>query len=296
MSTLKRAAKGIYGAIPFKQPIFKAIRSVVTLPESIYRHLHFKGVVTVPIPGHGEFRIMHHGYMIENELFWRGLDGWEKVSSRLWVLLCRDADVILDIGANTGVYALMAKTVKPTATIVAVEAVERIHRKMKANFDLNAKGIHAVYAAVSDSTGTATLYDMPDSEHVLSVSLDPEWNNTSTRLRPVEVPCRTVADILNEVGCSTVDLLKIDVETHEPAVLQGFMEILRRDRPSMLIELLTDEVADRVSKHIEGLDYLYFNIDDVTWPPPQVERLTRSGHFNFLICRPDVARRIGLLA
>lgn len=296
MSLLKRCAKYIYEKLPFKQQFYTVLRSALPLPESVYRHLHFRGVITVPVPGHGKFRIVHHGYMIENELFWRGLDGWEKISSRLWVLLCRDAAVIFDIGANTGVYALIAKTVKPSATIVAVEAVERIHRKMKVNFDLNAKGIHAVYAAVSDCTGTATLYDMPDREHVLSVSLDPEWNKTSTLLRPVEVPCRTVLDILNEIGHTTVDLLKIDVETHEPAVLQGFVEILRRDRPSMLIELLTDEVADRVAKLIDGLDYVYFNIDDVIWPPPQVKRLTRSGHFNFLICRPDVAHRIGLLA
>jgi len=294
MPLLKRIAKNLYAHLPFKQQFFTLLRTVAPVPERIYRHLHFKGIITVKVPGHGSFRIMHHGYMIENELFWSGLDGWEKVSSRLWVELCQDADVILDIGANTGVYSLIANTVNPNSTIVAVEPVERIFKRLKENIALNNAHIHPVYAAVSNRTGTAVLYDLPEREHVLSVSLDPAWNNTNTELRPVEVPCSTVTDILAERGRSHVDLLKIDVETHEPAVLQGFLPILRRDRPTMLIELLTDEVAAQVATLIHGLDYVYFNIDDVTWPPKQVPQLTRSEHFNFLICRPEVAQRIGL--
>ena len=91
-----------------------------------------------------------------------------------------------------------------------------------------------------------------------------------------------------------MDLLKIDVETHEPAVLRGFHELIKRDRPTMLIEILTDEVAAQVAEMISGLDYVYYNIDDVSWPPPKVATLSRSGHFNFLICRPEVALGIGL--
>ena len=39
--------------------------------------------------------------------------------------------------------------------------------------------------------------------------------------------------------------MKIDVETHEPAVLKGMGEYLRSFRPTMLIELLNDEVAQQ---------------------------------------------------
>ena len=89
--------------------------------------------------------------------------------------------------------------------------------------------------------------------------------------------------------------MKIDVETHEPEVLAGFRKILLRDKPSLLIEILNDEVAKRVEEQIKDVGYLYYNIDDVTWPPPRVATLTRSGHFNFLLCQPEVARSIGLV-
>jgi hypothetical protein len=44
---------------------------------------------------------------------------------------------------------------------------------------------------------------------------------------------------------------------------------------------------------VNGLGYLYFNIDEVS-APRQVEHLSRSGHYNFLICRPEVAEGLGL--
>lgn len=291
---MKTALKKAYAALPFKQPLYTALRNAVRVPEPIYRHLHFKGVIKVPLTKHESFRIMHHGYMIENELFWRGIKGWEPVSMELWTRLCRRSSVIFDIGANTGVYALAAKAVNPQATIVAVEAVHRVFEKLQGNIALNSWEIHAVHSAANDYSGTAILYDNAESEHVLSVSLNREWNSHSTRLRPVKVPCITVADLATEYSTGSVDLLKIDVETHEPAVLRGFTDILQRDRPSMLIEILNDDLATQVSGLLAGLGYAYYNIDDKAWPPPRVDRLIRSEHYNFLVCRPEVAEAIGL--
>lgn len=294
MNGTKQFAKWLYDRIPFKQPLYTALRAVAHVPEPIHRHLHFKGVITVPISPTEKFRIMHHGYMIENELFWQGFGGFEKISVELWARLCRRSDVIFDIGANTGLYALVAQTVNPAALVVAVEPVERIFRKLEANIALNHGNIRAFNAAASDRTGTAVLFDMPSSEHVFSVSLESDWNSASTQLRPVEVPCITVNDLLHRVGAASVDLLKIDVETHEPAVLKGFGEILRRDRPTLLIELLNDDVALQVAQLVNGLDYVYYNIDDITWPPQRVDTLTKSKHFNFLICQKEVAVAIGI--
>ncbi|MBL7951194.1 MAG: FkbM family methyltransferase [Flavobacteriales bacterium] len=294
VASVKGSLKRLYEAIPFKREFFGLVRSIMPVPEPVFRHLHFKGVFKVPVDSRGSFRMMHHGYVIENELFWRGLKGWEHVSLELWQRLCHRSDTILDIGANTGVYAMLAQAVNPDATIIAVEPVARVFQKLQANAALNGARVHTVCAAVSDHTGTATLYDLPDSEHVLSVSLDPEWNKQSTRLRPVEVPTTTVLDLLRTHGKEKASLLKIDVETHEPAVLEGCGTLLKEHRPTLLIELLNDDVAARVATYVDGLGYEFYNVDDVTWPPPRVATLGRSGHFNFLICQPDVARAIGL--
>jgi FkbM family methyltransferase len=294
MSALKRLAKRAYDALPFKQPLYTLLRAVIRLPEPVYRHLHFKGIFTVKVDERASFRIRHHGHLIENELFWRGLGGWEKTSLELWVRLCRRSRVILDVGANTGVYSLVAKAVAPQAVIAALEPVQRVFDRMRMNFELNGGGIAAIRAAASDRKGVATLYDQGWSDHVLSVSLDPEWNKEDSNLIPVEVPCLTVMDVLDELKQPSLDLIKIDVETYEPTVLRGFIDLIRRDRPTMLVELLNDTVAAQVAELVDGLGYAYYNIDDKAWPPQRTERLSRSAHYNFLICRPEVAAGIGL--
>jgi FkbM family methyltransferase len=294
MPSVKSIAKGLYAALPFKQPLFNVLRWLGPPPERIYRHLHFMGTITVKVSPSEQFKLRHYGYMIENELFWSGLDGWEKVSMELWTRLCRRSQVIVDIGANTGIYALVAQTANPSARVIAVEPVKRIHEKLQENVALNGGHVIAVHAAASDHSGKAILYDLPDREHVLSVSLEAQWNNESPELTPVEVPCTTVADLLQQHGASTVDLLKIDVETHEAAVLRGFLDVLRRDKPTLLIEILNDQVANEVSALLDGLGYGYYNIDDVTWPPVKTDQLSKSRHFNFLVCQPEVAKAIGL--
>lgn len=294
MNALKRFAKRLYAALPFKQPLFTALRAVLPVPEPVYRHLHFKGIITVKVDAKASFRIRHHGHLIENELFWQGLSGWEKTSLELWTRLCRKSQVILDIGANTGVYALVAKAVAPKAVIAALEPVPRVFARLEENIALNGGGITALRAAASDHKGSAVLYDQGWADHVLSVSLDPEWNKQDPNLTPIDVPCLTVMDVLSELKQPTVDLVKIDVETYEPTVLRGFVDLIRRDKPTMLIELLNDTVAQQVAELVDGLGYAYYNIDDQAWPPLRTDRLSRSAHYNFLICRPEVAASIGL--
>src|SRR5690606_2225067 len=110
-----------------------------SLPESVYRHLHFEGPFTVRIDAEHEFRIISHGSVIENELFWAGYgQSWEGGSLKVWAALCRQRrGPILDIGANTGVYALAAKALAPKARVIAVEPVARVAAKLRANIALN---------------------------------------------------------------------------------------------------------------------------------------------------------------
>jgi ribosomal protein L11 methylase PrmA len=52
--------------------------------------------------------------LVENDLFWAGYAGnWERVSLALWRDLARDARCVLDVGANSGVFALAAAAVSP---------------------------------------------------------------------------------------------------------------------------------------------------------------------------------------
>ncbi|NNL92849.1 MAG: methyltransferase, partial [Saprospiraceae bacterium] len=111
---MKTILKKIYKSLPFKKEIYSLIRSIYSPPNSIYKHLHFNGPFLVKIDDTRAFKMTHFGFYIENEIFWNGLyNGWEKFSLKIWSEMCEGSEVILDIGANTGIYALIGKTISP---------------------------------------------------------------------------------------------------------------------------------------------------------------------------------------
>lgn len=288
-STLRR----LYRLVPFKNQFSLFLRSIWKPPERIYRHLQYRGIFTVKVDEDHFFRMCHFGYPLENSLFWGGLSGcWEGVSTGLWVRLCREADVILDIGANTGTYALLAACVRPDAKIVAFEPVQRIFEKLEANRDLNGFGIHCVRAALSDYTGTATVYD-PGDEHLYSISVNKNAYEASPNVSAVQIPVVRLDEFIEQNHLPKIDLMKVDVETHEVEVLRGYGRYLGEHRPTLLIEILDDAAAAGVEALIAGMGYCYFNIDERAGAR-KVDRLGKSDYFNFLICTEETAKGLGL--
>lgn len=240
------------------------------------------------------FKIKHYGYQIENEIFWAGLtEGWEKESIKLWVQLCKTSDVIIDIGANTGVYSLIAKTINPKAKVYAFEPVTRVFEKLKENIALNDYDIVPIEKAVSNTEGTAVIYDTA-AEHVYSVTVNKNLSSPEIKVTETIIETITLNSFIRQNNIEQIDLIKIDVETHEPEVLEGFSDYLFHFKPTILIEVLNDEVGEKVDKLVRGLGYLYFNIDE-NKTIRQVATITKSDYYNYLICNPEVAAKIGLM-
>ena len=91
-----------------------------------------------------------------------------------------------------------------------------------------------------------------------------------------------------------IDLMKIDVEAHEPEVLSGMGQYLGQFRPTILIEILHDEIGERVERLVENYGYLYFNIDDHAGTVRQVEHIGKSDFWNYLLCDAATAGELGL--
>ncbi|MBL7725350.1 MAG: FkbM family methyltransferase [Chitinophagaceae bacterium] len=292
---MKKFLKNLYNLVPFKKAMFHVLRAVWSPKESVFRHLKFKGVFTVPVGKTGKFKIKHYGYQVENEIFWKGLtNGWEKESIKIWMKLCEKSTVIFDIGANTGIYSLIAKCVNPASQVFAFEPVARVFEKLKANIELNKYDIISSDAAISDKDGTAMFYDLP-TEHVYSVTINKNLNAPGIQTIETKVQTLTLDTFIRQHNISRIDLMKIDVETHEPEVLEGFSEYLLQYRPAMLIEILNDEVGRRVSDLVKGAGYYYFNIDEVG-SIRQVDTISKSDYYNYLFCSKEVATDLGLIS
>jgi len=289
---VKYILKKIYSAIPFKKQVFLVLR-LFSLPEGVFKHLHFEGLISVSIEKKA-FKMYHYSYQLENELFWKGIDGgWEKVSMQIWIAMSIKSRFIMDIGANTGVFALVSKTVNPGSKVFAFEPVKRVFEKLQRNVEVNQFDVISVCNGISDFNGYATIYDLP-TDHVYSVTINENTNPPDRTVIPTQIEVTTLDDYCEQAKLKQIDLLKIDVETHEPAVLRGALKMLRNNRPAMIIEILNEDVARQVNEILKEFDYLYFSLNEKTGPS-RVEKLGALHYGNYLVCKRDDAEFLKLL-
>ncbi len=171
---------------------------------------------------------------IGRQLYWRGAQEWEYETIEVFCRLAKHARRVLDIGANTGTYALIACAAHPETTVMAFEPVPRIYAQFVQSLKHNGfEGRCTVeQAAVSDSQGTAQ-FNVPNQGLPTVSSLHPEgFRGMSGTL--IEVPVVTIDGLLAEDD--KIDLIKIDVEGFECEVLRGGMSALAECRPTILME------------------------------------------------------------
>ena len=197
------------------------------------------------------FRMMSHGHSVENNLFWCDYGkGREGVSLELWRDLAIHCEHIVDIGANSGVYALAAKASNPTARVMAVEPSSIMFSCLEENIALNGFDILALKVAASDRNATVQLHDFPGS-HQYSASLEEGFREGSV---PVDVEAVRLDDLFEQHDFK-VDILKMDVEGHEPSALRGMRRTLEEQRPILLLEVLNQEADRAIGAELAGLGY-----------------------------------------
>jgi FkbM family methyltransferase len=259
--TIRRLIEQVYAQVPLKRPVFEVVRRTVRLPRRLTSHLHFQGPFTVRIDRSHRFQLEHWGYTMENDLFWNGFgNGYEGTSLQIWRRLAPHARVILDVGANTGIYALVAHCVNPAAVVIAVEPVERVFHRLQRNIELNGGNVIVEKLAASDVTGEAIIYDRP-GDHELTASLDPlmaEYCGGGGV--QYAVPTKRLDDVLSGAGLRGINLVKIDVELFEAKVLLGMGAFLSNCKPSLLVEILNEEVARGVNDITRHLGYNVFRV------------------------------------
>lgn len=292
---MKQLLKNLYKKFPLKKEFFSLLKIFWMPSEGIYKHLHFKGVFKVRLNATRTFLLKHYGFQIENEIFWSGLEGGiEKTSIHLWIMLASRARVIIDVGANTGIYSLVAKTVNPQAQVYAFEPIKRVYEKLCENNELNNFNIACFEEALSNADGEATVFDT-DAEHTYSVTVGKNLNPADTAVIPTVIKTIKLDTFVSAAEIKNIDLIKIDVETHEAEVIEGFGEYLEQFKPAILIEILNDEVGENVEKQVRNKGYLYFNINDKSGIVRRTDHIKKSDFFNYLLCNEETARHLEII-
>jgi len=153
-----------------------------------------------------------------------------EVELHLLEFLCRRDQDAIDVGANDGSYVHFLR--RHARRVIAFEPMPSLARALRRKFR---RGVVVESVALSDAAGTVSLR-MPVVDDVVVTGCS-TVSSAASATYPAYRAIEVTMDRLDSVYGGDVGFIKIDVEGHEQAVLDGAMATIRRCRPRLLVEV-----------------------------------------------------------
>jgi len=172
----------------------------------------------------------------------------------IWIVrdLLPKGRLAIDVGSSIGIYS--RELARHAARVVAFEANPRVAKFARTVAPSN---VAVENVALSSTNGETTLR-IPINRR----------NNTVDDLATIEpknplqsevvVTEKVATKRLDDYGFPSCDFIKIDVEGHEEAVLDGAARLIDTQRPVIMIELddrFNPGIIKRVSERLKGFQY-----------------------------------------
>jgi FkbM family methyltransferase len=147
---------------------------------------------------------------------------------------CKPGSVFLDIGANIGYYSLLAsRSVGEKGRVIAFEPNPMTIKRIKKNIHLSgAVNIELFDIALSNKDDVVELFCPINETHGFTSMRNHGWENVDC----YKVPTKKLDDIL-PTNLTRIDLIKIDVEGAEMLAFEGAVEVIKKFKPPILMEL-----------------------------------------------------------
>ena len=186
------------------------------------------------------------------------LGEYEPGFTQVFLALAPQCSTFLDIGANIGFFTLLASNVMPNGQIWSIEPDPDNVRVLRANVALNVfqDRVKVLHAAASDVDGEIYFSSLGYAANIGArfTAKDPDTllaRSLPGSAAPTKVRALKIDTLLRD---QRLDLVKIDVEGHEPSVLAGMQRVLTESRPIILSEFAPGTI-EHISKS-SPLDYL----------------------------------------
>jgi FkbM family methyltransferase len=164
---------------------------------------------------------------------------------------------VVDIGGNIGYYAMLeARMVGPTGMVIAIEPMPKNSEQLCKNVQGNGyQQIHIHKVAIGDRNGTASMY----------ISEKSNWHSLHrlpSSKGQIQVPVCTLDSLLMPYDLSSVDLVRMDLEGYEVAVIKGMRRTLEKHSPRLLVELHPDLLGKPVIvEYLRSLENLGYGVE-----------------------------------
>ncbi len=187
---------------------------------------------------------LHNGRdLVARQVAQGGWQSFEPPLPRLFLAIAsRFPGLVLDVGANTGFYTILAAAAHRRNRVVACEPLPEILEALHQNLRHNGLRHRArlIRCAIGDRNGHAELY-IPDSMHgAIETSASLRADFKAVHAGQVSVLQRTLDRIVLRPSLiwRRLTIVKIDVEGCEAQVLSGAHRTIALKRPIIFLEIL----------------------------------------------------------
>jgi FkbM family methyltransferase len=236
----------------------RALWKVATLPAPFLRtELPVLGSFEVELPDAGRVALTTAGEdWLMTTLYWHGVPSNEVSALRIFRRLALQSRVVLDVGANVGLFTAAASLDNHGTPVHALEPLPsnfQILEEVVRHNRLPDVRLHEL--ALSDTPGRGTLYvPRAGAANTRDASIVEDFRDDCDA---IDVPVTTLDAFAEDHGLAGIDLIKIDVESAEYLVLAGGEKVLDRDRPVLLCEVLRGTTEDHLHEVMRGRGYGY---------------------------------------
>jgi FkbM family methyltransferase len=162
-------------------------------------------------------------------------NGFEKEETDYVISVLSEGDIFIDVGANIGLFSLLAsKVVGNAGRVLCYEPAPITFSRLKENVQLNnLKNIDIRNIGLSNKKGELIFY-VSNNGHDAWNSFAPSQDNKLES--SIQVPVSTVDIELENVDKSRIKIVKIDVEGWEKFVLHGGKNFFVNYNPIVMVE------------------------------------------------------------
>jgi len=178
---------------------------------------------------------------------------WEVNSRRVFAKFAANADLILDVGSYTGIYAMTAALNSPRASVIAFEPNPIISANLNRNIKINnlSNQVEVQQVALSNANGYLNLNIGKDSSMASTLSSKNEG------LIGTEQNFQVITKPLDDYNfLKPISLIKVDIEGSELTFLEGARKTLELNSPIILMEALNEDEFQSQLTFLQTLGYM----------------------------------------
>jgi FkbM family methyltransferase len=246
-------------SVPRVRTTIKRLRARHLMSESVSRHLPLRGEIPISLPWSPPFlmRSDPRNALVRRLYFSpEGCD--EPETFAVFVDLIDKAEVFIDVGANQGLFTLIATARNPELRVHAFEPNPNVTKLIRGHVSANnLENRVTVYSdVVADQTGEIE-FRVPRSPNAGNGALAVLSGLCDADADTVSCPAVRLDDVL---ASEWVDVIKIDVEGAEGRVIEGAQQTLRRTKAVIVLEVLEPHDYAYAERLLSDLGYHFYHL------------------------------------